>query len=108
MWGEGFLSPGGPAEVVRILQGVDLSDQGVLDIGSGLGGIDILLATTHGAASVTGIDVERPLVERAVALAARVGAEMAAQRLKSSTIKLQVVDGGELRPTHFRARKPRA
>lgn len=39
-------------------------------------------------------------------LVERLGAEAAAQRLESSTKKKAVVDGGELRPGHLRARKP--
>lgn len=65
MWGEGFLSPGGPEEVGEILSGVDLHGKRVLDIGCGLGGIDVLLVESFGAAHVTGIDVEAPLVARA-------------------------------------------
>ncbi len=65
MWGEGFLSPGGPEEVAALLDGIDLGGLKVLDIGSGLGGIDILLATAHGAAEVVGIDVQDQLVAAA-------------------------------------------
>jgi phosphoethanolamine N-methyltransferase len=64
MWGEGFLSPGGPQEVAALLEGVEVRDKEVLDIGCGLGAIDVLLARTHGASRVTGIDVEPALVER--------------------------------------------
>lgn len=73
MWGEGFLSPGGPAEVAQILKGVDLTGKHVLDIGCGIGGIDVLLVKEHGAAHVTGIDVEAPLIERANDTALRAG-----------------------------------
>jgi SAM-dependent methyltransferase len=65
IWGEGFLSPGGPDEVAAILEGLDLDGAEVLDIGCGLGAIDLLLVREHGAARVTGIDIEPPLIERA-------------------------------------------
>ena len=39
-------------------------------------------------------------------LVERLGAGGAARRLESSTRKKAVVDGGELRPGHLRARKP--
>ena len=39
-------------------------------------------------------------------LVEHVGAEAAARRLDSTTKKKAVVDGGELRPGHLRARKP--
>jgi hypothetical protein len=32
VWGEGFLSPGGPEEVRQIVSGIDLSGKIVLDI----------------------------------------------------------------------------
>jgi SAM-dependent methyltransferase len=73
LWGEGFLSPGGPEEVAMILAGTDLSGKRVLDIGSGIGGIDMLLAERFDAAFVTGIDVEDQLVEMARDLASRRG-----------------------------------
>ncbi len=73
MWGEGFLSPGGPAEVAEILSGVDLRGKRVLDIGCGIGGIDVLLVNTFGAAHVTGVDVEAPLVAKAKHTAQRAG-----------------------------------
>ena len=73
MWGDGFMSPGGPAEVAAILQGIDLTGQLVLDIGCGIGGIDVLLAKEHNAAHVTGIDVEPYLVERAQTLVTQAG-----------------------------------
>src|SRR5688500_1187585 len=68
MWGEGFLSPGGPEEVAEMVAGIDLAGKRVLDVGSGLGGVDILLAGKHGVAEVIGIDVEQQLVEAARAL----------------------------------------
>ncbi|TIW19952.1 MAG: SAM-dependent methyltransferase, partial [Mesorhizobium sp.] len=40
IWGEGMLSPGGPEKVADMLEGMDISGRHVLDIGSGLGGID--------------------------------------------------------------------
>ena len=73
VWGEGFLSPGGPDEVARVLAGHDLTGKSVLDIGCGAGGIDIALATTHGAAYVTGVDVEDSVLTHARTLVAARG-----------------------------------
>ncbi|WP_431298835.1 class I SAM-dependent methyltransferase [Tabrizicola sp. BL-A-41-H6] len=73
IWGEGFMSPGGPAEVARIVGGRPLDGCEVLDIGCGLGGADIALVVTHGAASVTGIDVQAELIEGASHRVARQG-----------------------------------
>ena len=79
VWGEGFLSPGGEPEVARLIGDAELTGLAVLDIGCGAGGIDLALVRNHGAAYVTGIDVEdtvltcaRKLVERAN-LGARIG-----------------------------------
>jgi ubiquinone/menaquinone biosynthesis C-methylase UbiE len=73
VWGEGFLSPGGPAEVARVLEGHDLTGKSVLDIGCGAGGIDVALVATHGAAYVTGIDVEDSVLSHARTLVAAKG-----------------------------------
>ncbi len=73
IWGEGFLSPGGPDEVARLIANVDLTGLSVLDIGCGAGGIDIALVRTHGAGYVTGIDVEDSVLKRARALIAGAG-----------------------------------
>lgn len=69
VWGEGFLSPGGPDEVVRVVEGVDLAGRSVLDIGCGVGGIDVLLVERLGAGHVTGIDVEDTVLASARARA---------------------------------------
>lgn len=73
VWGEGFLSPGGPEEVARLVGGTDFAGRSVLDIGCGAGGIDIALARNHGAGYVCGIDVEDTVLARARALIAREG-----------------------------------
>ncbi len=73
VWGDGFLSPGGAEEVARILEGEDIHGAHVLDVGSGLGAVDVLLARDHGAASVVGIDLEPALVARARERAATAG-----------------------------------
>ena len=73
MWGDGYLAPGGPEEVAELLTEVSLSGLDVLDVGSGLGAIDVLLANEYGAKSVVGIDVEAHLIEHATARAQRQG-----------------------------------
>jgi SAM-dependent methyltransferase len=65
LWGDGFLSPGGPDEVARVLEGHDIAGRSVLDIGCGAGGIDIALVARHGAAYVTGLDVEDTVLNHA-------------------------------------------
>jgi phosphoethanolamine N-methyltransferase len=58
LWGDGYMSPGGPEEVARVLEGIDLVGKTVLDIGCGSGGITVDLVRRHGAGQVIGIDVE--------------------------------------------------
>jgi ubiquinone/menaquinone biosynthesis C-methylase UbiE len=65
VWGDGFLSPGGPEEVDLVLAGVALAGLRVLDFGCGTGGIACHLVAAHGAAHVTGIDVEAPVLAHA-------------------------------------------
>ena len=71
VWGDGFLSPGGAAEVARLLEGSDITGCSVLDIGCGLGAIDELLVAVYGAATVVGIDVDPSLLETMRARIAR-------------------------------------
>ncbi len=75
LWGEGYLSPGGPQEVSRVLEGLDLTGKHVLDIGCGSGAITLSLAVDHGAAQVVGIDVEAPVCEAARARIVSAGAQ---------------------------------
>ncbi len=82
IWGEGFLSPGGPDEVARVLEGIDLRGKRVLDIGCGAGGITALLAYGYGAAEVVGIDVEAPVCAAAEAFARRKGVAERVQIVK--------------------------
>ena len=65
IWGEGFLSPGGPEELARLLEGSDIAGCEVLDIGCGLGAIDEILVREYGARTVTGIDIDPALLEHA-------------------------------------------
>lgn len=87
IWGEGFLAPGGAANVRRTVADVDLRECEVLDIGCGIGGADLVLAGECGA-RVTGIDLEAPLVARARDYAARAGL--------SDRIAFHVVEAGPL------------
>ncbi|HUF43963.1 MAG TPA: methyltransferase domain-containing protein [Aestuariivirgaceae bacterium] len=73
LWGEGYLSPGGAAEVARVLDNLDLAGKSVLDIGCGSGGIALSLAADYGAARVVGIDVEQSVLGRTRARAAARG-----------------------------------
>lgn len=72
IWGPGFLSPGGPQEVVEITRGLDLNNALVLDIGCGTGGPAIVLARDLGARVIC-IDIEPQLLERASKLAVEAG-----------------------------------
>ncbi|MDH5488463.1 MAG: methyltransferase domain-containing protein [Rhodospirillaceae bacterium] len=83
IWGDGFLSPGGPEAARAIVSGLDLADKLVLDIGCGIGGFDTLLAEEFGA-QVVGIDIEPGLIYRAVD---RVRAKGMDQRVKCSLVK---------------------
>lgn len=73
LWGEGFLSPGGPEEVARVVAGHDLAGCSVLDLGCGAGGVSVTLVGNHGAGYVCGLDVEDPVLDRARILVAAKG-----------------------------------
>ena len=69
VWGEGFMSPGGTDEVDRYLQGLDFKGLTLLDIGCGLGGVEIHLVKEHHVKKVIGIDIEPGLMPRCERLA---------------------------------------
>ena len=62
IWGDGFMAPGGEGNVANLVEGLDIRDKRVLDIGCGLGGPACLLAGDYGA-YVVGTDLESHLVE---------------------------------------------
>ncbi len=73
IWGKGYLSPGGSEEVALLLDGVDLTEKSVVDIGSGVGGIMVSLVRDYCAAKVIGFDVQELACERARQLVADAG-----------------------------------
>ena len=64
IYGDGFIAPGGPDEVRNLVGDSDLVGKQVLDIGCGVGGIDVMLVREHDC-SIIGFDVEAPLIDRA-------------------------------------------
>ena len=47
IWGDGWLSPGGPEEVDRVLEGIEVAGRSVLDIGCGAGGVTLHILRKH-------------------------------------------------------------
>lgn len=87
VWGEGFLSPGGPEEIHVLMQGADLenlSGLSVLDIGCGIGGIDLILVETYAAAHVIAIDVEPQLI---AAAESRIAAAGLSERIETRLVE---------------------
>ena len=72
IWGKGYMAPGGPGNVAKLLNGIGTHGKRVLDIGCGIGEPAFEMALTHGA-DVVGIDLEAPLIERARNAAAELG-----------------------------------
>lgn len=64
VYGLAWLSQGGSNAVDYMFSGQDLEEKKLLDVGSGLGGIDFYLAEKYGA-SITGIDCVKRLVDDA-------------------------------------------
>jgi len=63
IWGEGYMAPGGPGNVSKLLDGTEPAGKRILDIGCGFGGPAMEMARAHGA-EVTGIDLGAPLIEK--------------------------------------------
>ncbi len=72
IWGDGYMAPGGPGNVAKMLDGLETAGKRILDIGCGIGGPAMEMATTHGA-TIVGVDLEKPLVERATSRARAAG-----------------------------------
>jgi SAM-dependent methyltransferase len=73
LWGDGYLSPGGPAEVERVLEPFAVEGKDMLDIGCGSGGITLHIARRFSPRSITGFDVEKPVIREATRRAAEAG-----------------------------------
>ena len=73
LYGTGYLSMGGDEEVANIVARVNVEGKHVLDVGCGLGGAAIALASQHKAASVQGIDIDAGVLKRARALVKQAG-----------------------------------
>lgn len=73
IWGSGFLSPGGAAEIGRLIGDANLTGASILDIGSGAGGAARTLICQHGAGYVTGMDVEDTVITLSRSLIAAEG-----------------------------------
>lgn len=93
LWGEGYLSPGGPDEVDRVVEGLSLAGKTILDIGCGAGGITLHLVHRHHAAHVTGFDVEWPVIGRARQRAAAHGLGDRARFVQAPPGLLPFADG---------------
>ncbi|MDX1509301.1 MAG: methyltransferase domain-containing protein [Woeseiaceae bacterium] len=72
LWGAGYMAPGGPGNVARLLDGTQPAGKRILDIGCGIGGPAREMAAAHGA-EVVGIDLEQPLIDKAIADTAAAG-----------------------------------
>ena len=88
VYGAGFLSPGGSAEVGHILDGLAIEGCDVLDLGCGPGGAAVALAGDLGAGRVLGIDVDARTLERAAETVAAAGL--------ADRITLKLVEPGPL------------
>lgn len=93
LWGEGWLSPGGPDEVDRVLDGVAVAGKSVLDIGCGSGGITLHILRKHDAGRVTGFDVEEPVIRHAIDRAALMGETARASFVQAPPGPLPFEDG---------------
>jgi len=93
VWGRGFMAPGGEGNVHRIVEGIDLADRTVLEIGSGTGGGALVLAGRYGA-RVIGLEVEAPLVDRARKYASEAGLDDRVEFRLVEPGPLQIEDGG--------------
>lgn len=72
IWGTGYMAPGGPGNVAKLLEGTAPEGKLILDVGCGIGGPAMDMVRLHGA-QVVGIDLEEPLIRRASIAARQAG-----------------------------------
>ena len=65
VYGKGYMSAGGDAEVARIVTSIKIRNQQLLDIGCGLGGAAISLVKNHHARHVDALDIDNNVISRA-------------------------------------------
>lgn len=65
LYGKDYLSQGGESAVDRMLDGFDLTNKVIADIGCGTGGPLIHIARNYPIASAVGVDVDADLLDRA-------------------------------------------
>jgi phosphoethanolamine N-methyltransferase len=68
VYGKGYLSAGGDAEVVRIFEGINVENSRILDCGCGLGGAAVAMAETLNPNEVVGYDIDEVVLSRAQTL----------------------------------------
>jgi len=64
VYGKGFLSQGGIESVDFMFKDIDLNDKKILDLGSGLGGIDFYLAQKY-TVDIVGVDIDSSVIKKA-------------------------------------------
>ena len=102
LWGDGYLSPGGDHETALVLDGLDLRDMRVLDLGCCTGGCAQFIAGAFGPAEVIGVVDGRLRFE----IESRVGRAFLDHEVEVWTALCGVFDTRELGAGHWRAIKP--
>src|SRR5690606_25749835 len=93
LWGDGYLSPGGPAEVERVLDRFEIKGKQVLDIGCGSGGITLHIAKRFEPGAITGFDVEKPVIAEATRRAKEAGLSDRVHFVQAPPGRLPFADG---------------
>ena len=91
IWGDGYMAPGGTGNVEKLLASCEPAGKAILDIGCGIGGPAMYLARKYGA-TVTGIDLEAPLIERARRAATAAGLDRRCRFLRVAAGPLEFAD----------------
>ena len=88
IYGEGYLSAGGDAEIAKIFADVETEGKTILDLGCGLGGAMATLVKDHNAAFVRGVDTNKEVLQKAK--------KLIKQHSLENKTKLSLIDEGPL------------
>jgi hypothetical protein len=118
IWGKGYMAPGGPRNVAKLLNGIDTHGKRILDIGCGIGGPAFDIVISSGFDEVVTIDatewyrdevrreyelIQGGLFPRMVELLGQAAADHFVENWRTMLV---VIEKNEMQQGYCRGRRP--